>query len=79
MNQPIYRINGIERRKLKKELSQLKSFLKNYFYYHQLDKDMVSFYGESEQYPMSDNEAEKRYIEILSEVKELEERLSVKL
>lgn len=79
MNQPIYRINGIERRKLKKELSELKSFLKNYFYYHQLDKDMVSFYGESEQYPMSDNEAEKRYIEILSEVKELEERLSVKL
>jgi hypothetical protein len=79
MNQPIYRINGIERRKLKKELSELKSFLKNYFHYHQLDKDMVSFYGESEQYPMSDNEAEKRYIEILSEVKELEERLSVKL
>jgi hypothetical protein len=79
MNQPIYRINGIERRKLKKELSELKSFLKNYFYYHQLDKDMVSFYGGSEEYPMSDNDAEKRYIEILSEVKELEERLSVKL
>jgi hypothetical protein len=79
MNQPIYRINGIERRKLKKELSELKSFLKNYFYYHQLDKDMVSFYGGSEQYPMSDNDVEKRYIEILSEVKELEERLSVKL
>ena len=79
MNQPIYRINGIERRKLKKELSELKSILKNYFHYHQLDKDMASFYGESEEYPMSDNEAEKRYIKILSEVKELEERLSVKL
>ncbi len=32
-----------------------KSFLKHFWHYHQLDKDMCSFYGGREEYPMSDD------------------------
>ena len=38
-NEPIYKINGLERRKVKKHLSELKSFIKHFWYYHNLDKD----------------------------------------
>ena len=45
MNEPTYKIHGIERRQLKKELGELKRYVKNFWYYHQLDKDMTSFYS----------------------------------
>lgn len=45
MNNPIYIINGTERRQLKKELSELKSYAKNFWRHHQLEVDMNMFLG----------------------------------
>ena len=77
MNDPIYKIHGIERRQLKKELGELKRYVKNFWYYHQLDKDMASFYGGKDGFPMSDDEAQKRVDEAKKQIQELENRLSV--
>lgn len=79
MNQnPIYKIHGLERRKLKKELSELKKYTNNFWYYHQLDKDMCSFYNcTTEGYPMSDEEAQKKFDNTHIEIKKLEEKLSI--
>jgi len=77
MNEPTYKIHGIERRQLKKKLGELKRYVKNFWYYHQLDKDMTSFYGGKDGYPMSDEEAQKRVDKANSEIKALEKRLSV--
>lgn len=77
MNKPTYKIHGSERRQVKKELNKLKRHVKNFWFYHQLDKDMVSFYGGKEGYPMSDDEAQKRVDNANTKIKALEERLSV--
>lgn len=77
MNEPIYKIHGIKRRQLKKELGVLKRYVKNFWYYHQLDKDMTSFYGGKEGFPMSDDEAQKRVNKAEKQIQELENRLSV--
>ncbi len=75
-NQPIYKINGLERRKVKKHLSELKSFTKDFWYYHNLDKDMYSFYSDLNNM-MSDVDAKLLYdskiYEIDRIVNELEE------
>jgi hypothetical protein len=76
-NQPTYKIHGTERRKLKKELSELKSFVKNFWYYHQLDKDMTSFYGGTETYPMGDEKANEIVESSKKKIKILEDKLSV--
>ena len=75
--EPKYQIHGVERRQLKKELANLKSIAKNFYYYHQLDKDMTSFYGGSSDYPMSDDRADTRFLEIQTEIKNLELKLSI--
>ena len=77
MNEPTYKIHGIERRQLKKKLGELKRYVRNFWYYHQLDKDMASIYGGKDGYPMSDYEAKKRFDKANSGIKALEERLSV--
>lgn len=77
MSEPTYKIHGLERRQLKKELGKLKRYVKNFWYYHQLDKDMTSFYGGKDGYPMSDDEAQKRVDEAKKQIQELENRLSV--
>lgn len=74
---PQYKINGVERRKLKKELSKLKSLCKSFWYYYQLDKDMSSFYGGSGDFPMSDEQAIEKLKLAFIKIKEIEERLSV--
>jgi len=71
MNSPTFKINGYERRLMKKELSSLKSIFKNYFYYHQLDKDMGG------DYVMDDETALSRYYEIKTEIDKLEYMLSI--
>ena len=45
MNKPTYKIHGIKRRELKKRLSKLKVFVRNYMNYYNLDNDMYCFYG----------------------------------
>lgn len=76
-NKPTYRIYGKERRELKKELSLLKRSVKNFWHYHQLDKDMASFYGSSDNYPMSDEDAQKIYDRNCDKIANLEYLLSI--
>lgn len=75
-NKPTYKIHGLERRQVKKELSKLKSFVKNYWYFHELEKDMVEFYGGCECYPMSDDDAQKKYDSTKNRIDVLEKQLS---
>lgn len=75
MNQPQFKIFGEERRKLKKELSQLKSSVRYFWHFHNEDKFMTQFYGSSENYPMSDNVAQQRYDQKLIKIQELEDIL----
>ena len=53
MNIPQFKIHGEQRRVVKKELGELKRYIKNFWHYHQLDKDMASFYGGKEDYPLA--------------------------
>lgn len=76
MNEPQFKIFGNERRILKKELAGLKSFYKNYFYHHQLDKDMCSFYGGTNDYPMNDDKANERYNQLKNKIDKLESKLN---
>jgi hypothetical protein len=41
---PIFKVGGLERRLLKKNLSYLKSLVKNWDYNTQLEKDLVKIY-----------------------------------
>lgn len=76
-NTPTYKIHGLERRNLKKELSSLKQFEKNFWYFHQLEKDMCDFYnGHSEDYPMNDSLAMTKYLETKQKIISLEQKLS---
>jgi hypothetical protein len=77
MNTPQFKISGLERRNLKKELSQLKSYVKNFWHCHQLDKDMTSFYGGTDTYPMSDDSANIRYNKAIEDIENLENILSI--
>jgi len=77
MNEPTYKIHGAKRRQLKKELGELKRYIKNFWYYHQLDKDMASFYGGKDGYTMSDDEAQKIVDKAKKQIEQLENRLSV--
>lgn len=77
MDKPTYKIHGIKRRKLKKELSKLKRYVRDFWYYHQLDKDMTSFYGGKEGFPMSDDEAQKIVDKTKKKIEQLEDKLSV--
>ena len=74
-NQPQFKIHGDERRKLKHELAQEKSFLKTFWHYHNLDKDMASIYGGSGDFPMSDERAEVVYNQRKEKVERLEKVL----
>ena len=70
MNNPEFLIHGIERRKLKKKLAEMKQFLRMFNYYN--DIDMV--YGGG----IDDNEKEKRLLEVQKEVNKIEFNLSLK-
>lgn len=78
-NRPIFKIHGLARREKKKELSLLKSVVKNYWYAHQLDKDMTSFYGGHEGYPMSDEKSKEIFEKRKQEIEKLESLLSEKI
>lgn len=82
MNEPQYKISGTERHELKRKLSRLKSYVRNFWHYHQLDKDMTSIYGgykinEKDSYPMNDEMAQQKFDKANEEVKILQEQLSV--
>lgn len=77
MNKPQFKINGKKRRELKKELSGLRAFVKDFWYYHQLDKDMGSFYGKTKNYPMCDKKAQIMFDDSNKKIDELEHKLSI--
>lgn len=80
MSEPIFVIHGKERRALKKRHSEIKAFIKGYWYHHQLDKDMCDLYGcHTETYPMDDIKAEKQYIEYVKLLNDIEKELAEKL
>ena len=72
MNEPQFKIYGKARREKKKTLSGIKSFVKNFWRSHQLEKDMGG------DYVMSDERAEKMYNDKLKRIKQLELELSIK-
>jgi len=74
-NQPTYKINGLERRKVKKHLVELKSFVKNFWYYHNLDKDMYAFYSPNDKSQMSDTNAQLLYDKKILEIEEISLKL----
>lgn len=63
-----FKISGTQRRLLKKEVSSLQSTLRSFWFCHQTDKDMAQIYGSSNDYPMSDADAETRYQEIKQQI-----------
>ena len=77
MNTPQFKIFGDERRVVKKELGELKRYVRYFWHYHQLDKDMASFYGGREDYPMSDEKAQMKFDTANEKIKVLEEKLAV--
>lgn len=75
-SEPQFKVHGAGRRVLKKELAQIKSIMRNFWHYHQADKDMASFYGGHGNYPMSDELAEELFLSMKSRALALESRLS---
>ena len=74
---PTYKISGTERRKLKKELAILKRYVRYFWYYHQLDKDMYFIHGCDSSKLMTDEEARKKVDKALAEISEIEKQLCV--
>ena len=78
MNEPTYKIHGLERRKLKKELAETKHFVKNFWYFYQLEKDMHKIYGlDTEEKMMTKKQAQKMLDRANLKITEIEQRLSV--
>jgi hypothetical protein len=71
-----FKISGDERRALKKRLSFLKSFYKNFWWEHQIEKDMNSFYGGT---TMTDDRAKMIYDNTNLEILKLENLLKEEL
>jgi hypothetical protein len=70
MNDPEFLIHGIERRKLKKKLAEMKQFLRMFNYYNDID----TVYGGG----IDEDEKEKRLLEVQKEVNKIEFNLSLK-
>jgi hypothetical protein len=81
-----FKISGQERRDLKKLLNEYKAYEKGFWHYHQLDKDMCAFITpirgmqkDTKAYLMSDEEAQKRYDELLTKINKIDEKLEEKM
>lgn len=71
MNEPIFKISGIKRRLLKKELSLLKHSVKMFHFYNDVD----TVYGGG----IDEKETEELLFEKLNQIYDLEEKLAKKL
>jgi hypothetical protein len=72
METPKFKISGKKRRIVKTRLSFLKSYLKTFWWDHQMEKDMSSFYGGT---VMSDEDAQIKYNEAADEISAIEKKL----
>lgn len=79
MNKPIYKISGFIRRETKKILHDFKRAEKNLLYYHQVDKDMYSFYNCDTYNLMTDDEIKEKHNRLLKEIEILEIKLAEKI
>lgn len=77
MRKPKYKIHGVKRRQLKNELRDLRHSANIFWQKHNREKDMSSFYGGSDTYPMSDEQAEIKCTEYKNKIEKLERDLSV--
>jgi len=75
MSNPQFKIHGKERRQFKKDLASLRSFIKTFWFYHQMDKDMAEIFGGTNDYPMSDDKTQIMYDDGLNKIKEMEAEL----
>jgi hypothetical protein len=71
-----YKIKGEKRRKLKKEKNELQSYIDNFWYHHQLEKDMYLGFGYASKRLMTDKQAEQKFKEAQQELKEIENLLN---
>ena len=76
MSNPTFKIYGQRRRELKKKLGELKRYVKNFWYFHQLEKDMFMFLKSGN--VMTDDEAQKKFDQVSAEIAELEAKLAEK-
>lgn len=75
-NQPLYKISGDLRKVMKRELASLKSLCKDYWHEYHMDCDMASFFGGGPGFPMTKEEAQKKYQQISKRIAQLESELS---
>jgi hypothetical protein len=73
---PIYKINGYERKRQKRMLSEMKSFVRSFWKDHQTEKDCAMFYAGTLNGVMSDEQAKAIYERYEKEIAELESKLS---
>lgn len=59
-NKPTYKIHGETRKKLKKELSETKAFLKNFWRSHNEEKFAYEYHGCASEYTQKQDEDAKR-------------------
>lgn len=71
-----YKISGKERKAKNKELSLLKSFLKNYWSNHQANKDMFALFGSSSENIITDKKAKEVFDTRFKEMEKLQEDLT---
>ena len=77
MNEPQFEIYGDERRKLKRDLAQLKCFVKDFWYRHQTDVDMGLIHNcETSTFSMSDDTAQEKYDKAVENMATIEKDLS---
>ena len=76
MSNPTFKIYGPRRRKLKKELGELKSYVRYFWHNHQLEKDMFMFFKSGN--VLTDDEAQERFDQANAEIAELEAKLAEK-
>ena len=74
MNNPQFKVFGQERRALKKVLLEKESLQKNFWRFHQMDKDMSEVYGGD--YLMSDQKAKELFEKREKEIEELKKILN---
>jgi len=76
MNKPQFKIHGKERRDLKKELSALKAYVRGFWHFHQLDKDMYDIYGcNGKNSLMSNKDATIKFNEAKRQIESIEKQL----
>lgn len=71
-----YVLSGTARKKYKKELSLLRQYIRNFWYFHKLEKDMCPP-CKNTLYPMSDEQAQKLYNKACTKALQMQYQLAL--